>query len=148
MRLSQQIRREVDYAKVIMGTKKTLLSPEQRAKMLGKLMSDTAVKRKSYRERALGLFPHVCARCNCEFSGKKISELTVHHKDHNHENNPADGSNWELLCTYCHDNEHEKFRLEGCYDGTSQECEPTSPFHSAFSELDTLISLPEEESNA
>jgi len=33
-------------------------------------------------------------------------ELTVHHRDHNHDNNPKDGSNWEWLCIYCHDNEH------------------------------------------
>ncbi|MBL4568066.1 MAG: HNH nuclease family protein [Porticoccus sp.] len=38
-----------------------------------------------------------------------ISELTVHHKDHNHDNNPDDGSNWELLCLYCHDHEHAKY---------------------------------------
>ena len=38
-----------------------------------------------------------------------VHELTVHHKDHNHDNNPADGSNWELLCVYCHDNEHQRY---------------------------------------
>jgi HNH endonuclease len=43
-----------------------------------------------------------------EFSGKRLCELTVHHKDHNHDNNPPDGSNWELLCLYCHDNEHAR----------------------------------------
>ena len=32
----------------------------------------------------------------------------MHHKDHNHDNNPPDGSNWELLCIYCHDNEHQR----------------------------------------
>ena len=32
----------------------------------------------------------------------------MHHKDHNHDNNPPDGSNWELLCLYCHDNEHSR----------------------------------------
>ena len=34
----------------------------------------------------------------------------MHHKDHNHDNNPPDGSNWELLCLYCHDNEHSRQR--------------------------------------
>ncbi|MGD1971977.1 MAG: YajD family HNH nuclease, partial [Desulfobacterales bacterium] len=62
----------------------------------------------SYRQKALKLFPHVCARCGREFEGKKLRELTVHHKDHNHDNNPPDGSNWELLCIYCHDNEHSR----------------------------------------
>lgn len=62
----------------------------------------------SYREQALKLYPWVCGRCNREFTRQNLSELTVHHKDHNHDNNPTDGSNWELLCLYCHDNEHQK----------------------------------------
>lgn len=62
-----------------------------------------------YRERALKLFPWVCGRCAREFSGERLRELTVHHKDHNHDNNPLDGSNWELLCLYCHENEHARF---------------------------------------
>jgi len=61
-----------------------------------------------YRERALRLFPWICGRCGREFSGTRLRELTVHHKDHNHDNNPLDGSNWELLCVYCHDNEHSR----------------------------------------
>jgi len=60
-----------------------------------------------------------------EFSGKRLKELTVHHKDHDHDNNPPDGSNWELLCIYCHDFEHqrlldeESFR-EGAGSGRDQ----------------------------
>ena len=60
----------------------------------------------TYRERALKILPLVCGRCGREFSGKSMKELTVHHKDHNHDNNPSDGSNWELLCRACHDREH------------------------------------------
>ena len=62
----------------------------------------------TYRELALKLYPHVCGRCAREFSGVRLRELTVHHKDHNHDNNPLDGSNWELLCIYCHENEHAR----------------------------------------
>ena len=62
-----------------------------------------------YREQALKLFPWVCGRCAREFTRSNLRELTVHHKDMNHDNNPADGSNWELLCLYCHDNEHQKY---------------------------------------
>lgn len=65
----------------------------------------------SYRARALRLFPWICARCGREFGGRKLQELTVHHKDHNHDNNPPDGSNWELLCIYCHENEHSRFSV-------------------------------------
>src|ERR1039457_2743459 len=61
-------------------------------------------REKNYREQALKLYPWICGRCAREFAGKNLRELTVHHKDHNHDNNPPDGSNWELLCIYCHDN--------------------------------------------
>jgi hypothetical protein len=62
----------------------------------------------SYREQALKILPWVCARCARTFDGKRLRELTVHHKDGNHDNNPPDGSNWELLCIYCHENEHAR----------------------------------------
>ena len=61
-----------------------------------------------YRERALQIYPWVCGRCARTFDHTNVSQLTVHHRDHNHHNNPADGSNWELLCLYCHDNEHQR----------------------------------------
>ncbi len=63
----------------------------------------------SYREQALKILPWICARCAREFDSKRLRELTVHHKDGNHDNNPPDGSNWELLCIYCHENEHARF---------------------------------------
>ena len=63
---------------------------------------------RSYREQALKILPWICGRCAREFGRERLRELTVHHKDGNHDNNPPDGSNWELLCLYCHDNEHQK----------------------------------------
>ena len=70
----------------------------------------------SYRGKALKLFPWICGHCGREFEGKRLKELTVHHKDHNHDNNPADGSNWELLCIYCHDNEHSRDQVADALD--------------------------------
>ncbi len=64
---------------------------------------------RGYREQSLRLYPWVCARCGREFTRENLHELTVHHKDHNHDNNPPDGSNWENLCLYCHDWEHQKY---------------------------------------
>jgi len=61
-----------------------------------------------YRDPALKILPWICAWCGREFTSKKLHELTVHHKDHNHNNNPPDGSNWELLCMYCHESEHSR----------------------------------------
>ncbi|WP_221892345.1 YajD family HNH nuclease [Teredinibacter haidensis] len=68
-----------------------------------------AKREKGYREKSLKLYPWICGRCSREFNHKNLRELTVHHRDHNHDNNPSDGSNWELLCIYCHDEEHTKF---------------------------------------
>jgi len=62
----------------------------------------------SYREQALKRMPWVCARCAREFPASRLRELTVHHKDGDHHHNPPDGSNWELLCLYCHENEHAR----------------------------------------
>ncbi len=45
-----------------------------------------------YREKALKLFPWVCGRCSREFVYSNLRELTVHHIDHDHSNNPEDGS--------------------------------------------------------
>lgn len=72
-------------------------------------------REKTYRERAFKLFPKICGRCGREFSGKRLRELTVHHIDHNHDNNPPDGSNWELLCIYCHENEHARDQVADAY---------------------------------
>jgi 5-methylcytosine-specific restriction endonuclease McrA len=69
---------------------------------------NAAERELSYRERALKLYPWVCGRCAREFTHVNLQQLTVHHRDHNHSNNAADGSNWELLCIYCHENEHAK----------------------------------------
>lgn len=63
----------------------------------------------SYREQSLRIHPWICGRCGREFTRENLRELTVHHKDHNHDNNPPDGSNWENLCLYCHDNEHQRY---------------------------------------
>jgi predicted HNH restriction endonuclease len=61
-----------------------------------------------YRERSLAIHGLVCARCGREFAQNNRSLLTVHHKDGNHHNNPADGSNWENLCAYCHEDVHSR----------------------------------------
>ena len=66
-------------------------------------------REQGYREQALKLFPWICGRCRREFDSRTVCELTVHHKNHDHDYNPPDGSNWELLCLYCHDDEHSRY---------------------------------------
>ncbi|MEX2365817.1 MAG: YajD family HNH nuclease [Pseudohongiellaceae bacterium] len=68
-----------------------------------------AQREQGYREQALKLYPWICGRCGREFKRANLHELTVHHINHDHDCNPPDGSNWELLCIYCHDEEHSKF---------------------------------------
>ncbi|WP_224746962.1 YajD family HNH nuclease [Pelovirga terrestris] len=102
-------------------------------------MRDEHRQRQSgYREQALKLFPHVCARCTRELEGKKIRELTVHHKDHNHDNNPPDGSNWELLCVYCHDHEHTRGVQEDRDAEVGSNAAKPSLSHSPFAALANL----------
>lgn len=62
----------------------------------------------AYRERALALHGLVCAHCGREFDNVHRQLLTIHHKDGNHYNNPPDGSNWEPLCVYCHEDVHSR----------------------------------------
>lgn len=90
----------------------TTRTPPDRSK-LDQIIIDTrrhAEQRElGYREQALKLYPWVCGRCARSFDRSNLRELTVHHRNHNHDDNPSDGSNWELLCLYCHDNEHQRY---------------------------------------
>jgi len=108
--------------------------------MVNEVLSRRERREKSYRERALKLFPWICARCGREFEEYKLRELTVHHKDHNHDNNPPDGSNWELLCLYCHDNEHSRDEVADAYaKGASRDDDAPSMTHKPFSGLAELL---------
>lgn len=92
-----------------------------------------------YREQSLKLFPWVCARCGREFTRANLHELTVHHKDHNHDNNPPDGSNWENLCLYCHDYEHQKYGEFVKGVGMGAEETPKTTTHNPFAGLADLV---------
>ena len=91
-----------------------------------------------YRERALKIYPWICGRCAREFTRANLRELTVHHRDHDHGNNPPDGSNWELLCLYCHDNEHQR-QLEAAGGGGSASGPGQVSTHSPFAGLKDLL---------
>ncbi len=93
-----------------------------------------------YRERALKLYPWVCGRCGREFVRENVQELTVHHRDHNHDRNPLDGSNWELLCVYCHDNEHSRHldQIRGAGVELGQIREESST-HQPFANLKDML---------
>lgn len=91
-----------------------------------------------YRERALKLYPWICGRCTRAFTRDNLRELTVHHRDHNHDNNPPDGSNWELLCIYCHENEHAR-QLEAAAGHGMGENSLAPATHNPFAALKGLL---------
>ena len=123
-----------------MSPKKTRTQSNKQDQIIAEARRDREHRQKTYRERALKIFPWICARCGREFTGKRLRELTVHHKDHNHDNNPPDGSNWELLCLYCHDNEHARYLDAEWYDGPTPGGEEESPStYSPFSDLAALL---------
>jgi hypothetical protein len=116
------------------------MKKETSAAIIAAARRDRALRETTYRERALKLFPHVCARCGRELSGKRLRELTVHHKDHNHDHNPPDGSNWELLCIYCHDNEHARDQVAEWYAPETPAGEERPPaLDSPFAKLSDLL---------
>ncbi len=118
-----------------------LKSTEGMERIIVEARKNQELREKTYRERALKLFPWVCARCGREFSGKKLKELTVHHRDHDHDNNPPDGSNWELLCIYCHENEHSRYLDAEWYGGVAQDDagDASSATHRPFAGLEALL---------
>ncbi len=96
------------------------------------------LREQGYRDQALKIYPWICGRCAREFTHANVRELTVHHRDHNHHNNPANGSNWELLCLYCHDNEHQRqLEAAGGADGTRTGGAVAT--HSPFADLKELL---------
>ena len=116
---------------------------ENRSAKLDKVVAEARKQRdereKGYREQALKLYPWICGRCSREFTHKNLRELTVHHRDHNHDNNPSDGSNWELLCLYCHDNEHSRYLHEQDYGSGDNTEERTESTFKAFGDLKALL---------
>ena len=98
------------------------LDAARQAQLLAELHRDHARRQQSYRERALKLFAHLCARCGREFSGKR------------------------LLCVYCHDHEHEKIFLGQYYSGAPADDKPPPATFQPFAGLDTLLKPRRDES--
>ncbi len=118
------------------------MSTENSTAKLDRIVSEARVasdqREQGYRSRSLKMYPWVCGRCAREFNQKNLQELTVHHRDHNHDNNPEDGSNWELLCVYCHDNEHSRYTDSGYGDLAGEEPQKEAT-HSPFADLASML---------
>jgi 5-methylcytosine-specific restriction endonuclease McrA len=96
-------------------------------------------REQGYREQALKIYPWICGRCAREFTRANVHQLTVHHRDGNHDNNPRDGSNWELLCVYCHDNEHSRQLEHDAQRGAPAALPDAPATHKPFAELEALL---------
>ena len=128
------------FEEVHISSKSTQAEGDSRDPILVEAQRHRDRRDKSYRERALRIYPSICAKCGREFSGKKLRELTVHHKDHNHDNNPRDGSNWELLCLYCHENEHARNQVADAYgEATPDEAREPTTTHRPFAGLADML---------
>ena len=93
-------------------------SPQKRdsgksAEDIARELKQTGKPDSGYRERSLEIHGLICAKCGREFESRDRHLLTVHHKDGDHRNNPPDGSNWENLCSHCHDDVHSRGELAG-----------------------------------
>jgi 5-methylcytosine-specific restriction endonuclease McrA len=116
----------------------TTQDPTRLDRIVAEARRAAETRSRGYRERALKLFPWICARCGRDFTHGNLTQLTVHHRDHNHDNNPPDGSNWELLCIYCHDNEHQReVEVQQGNTGLTNRIRPAT--HSPFANLDKLL---------
>jgi len=123
-----------------MVTKKAQPENDRVAQIISDARRNREQREKTYREKALKIFPWICARCGREFAGKRLRELTVHHKDHNHDNNPPDGSNWELLCLYCHENEHSRYLAAEWSEAPAPGEKPgPASTHKPFADLGALL---------
>src|SRR5947208_17123042 len=108
--------------------------PKNLDRIVAEARSAAAQRELGYREQALKIYPWICGRCGREFTHANLRELTVHHRDHNHDNNPPDGSNWKLLCVYCHDNEHQR-QLEAAAGGSNTAADRRVATHSRSANL-------------
>ena len=123
-----------------MPSKKPVPDKDKLDQVVAAARREREQREQGYREQALKLYPWICGRCSREFTRANLHELTVHHRDHNHDNNPPDGSNWELLCLYCHDNEHARYLDQPGPGGggAGGKAEPAAT-HSPFANLKDLL---------
>lgn len=109
-------------------------SPDKLDRIVAEARRASVEREKGYRAKALKMYPWICGRCAREFNRENVHELTVHHRDHDHDNNPEDGSNWELLCVYCHDNEHSRL-IDAAYGDLPTAEKGKSATYNPFADL-------------
>ncbi len=121
-----------------MATTKPTIDHAKLDRIVAGARRDAEQRGHGYRDRALKMYAWICGRCAREFTRANVSELTVHHRNHDHDFNPADGSNWELLCVYCHDNEHSRYIDQ--VEGDIAETRGVEATSNPFADLKSLLS--------
>jgi len=122
-----------------MATHKPPIDDAKLDRIVAQARRDSDRRNQGYREQALKLYPWICGRCGREFTRANLRELTVHHRNHNHDDNPPDGSNWELLCVYCHDNEHSRYVDHTGGSAMDAESKPAAATGTPFADLKKLL---------
>ena len=69
---------------------KTRIDNARLDSIVAKARRDAEQRGHGYRERALGMYPWICGRCARDFTRANLHELTVHHRNHDHDYNPPD----------------------------------------------------------
>jgi len=135
---SDRFSASVSFASPIdVSTGKPPLNHAKLDRVVAQARRDAELREQGYRERALKMYPWICGRCAREFTRANLQELTVHHRNHDHDFNPPDGSNWELLCVYCHDNEHSR-HIDNIAGG-SAETAAAAATNNPFANLKALL---------
>ena len=124
---------------LMMSTRNTPPDNARLDRIVAEARRNAEQRDKGYRERALKMYPWICGRCAREVTRANLQELTVHHRNHNHDDNPADGSNWELLCVYCHDNEHSRYIDHTGVSASAAEDAPSAATGTPFANLKALL---------
>jgi len=118
-----------------MPSNRTPPDPGKLDRIVAEARRNRDLREQDYREQALKIYPWICGRCAREFTRANVQQLTVHHRDHNHDNNPSDGSNWELLCIYCHENEHARYLDSAAGGGSARGAQDAPSTYKAFADL-------------
>jgi hypothetical protein len=119
--------------------KKGSIDTDKLDRIVAQARKDSDARELGYRERALKMYPWICGRCSREFDRSNVRELTVHHKNHDHDYNPEDGSNWELLCIYCHDNEHQRQLEAHMGNSAGKEGKSSGASQNPFADLKSMM---------
>jgi len=130
---------ELSYQRTNVASEKSVPTSANVDKIIADARRNSDQRSKGYRDRALAMYPWICGRCAREFERSNLRELTVHHRNHDHDYNPEDGSNWELLCIYCHDNEHSRLIDHVAGNALGAADKPAAATSNPFANLKSLL---------